>query len=387
MRIAVLTSLYPSPRRPFEGIFAERRWLRMAGRGHEIEVMHPLPWTPPGAGWLLPGTWGEIAAAPRRELREAIAVRRPRYLHIPGKALGNAARFTRCALKHLAPAEVVVCDYAWPASNVAPILRQKGQPCVVSGRGSDVLQVAGEAGLAAELAANLRAAGTWCGVSGDLVEAMDGLAGEPRGRLVPNGVDLELFQISDRAEARAGLGLHADGPLVLVVGHLIERKDPLLALEAFLAGAPRGARLAFVGRGPLEAELAAGVAARGAGDRVQLVGEKQPAEIAQWLAASNLLLLTSHREGRPNVVLEALAAGRPVVATEAGGTREVLPEPRMLATSRNAAGIGEHISALLQDPPQPESLREFVEPLSWERSCEALELCLADASACREVAA
>ena len=377
MRIGVLTSLYPGPTRPYEGIFAERRWTGMLARGHDVRVVQPLPLAPP----LARGRWRAIAGLPSRETRAGVPIARPRYLHLPGRARGNARAFARAgvaALRAGGAPEVVVCDYAWPAAAAAPALRGLGIPCAVSGRGSDVLQVAGEAGVAEELAAGLRAAGHWCAVSRDLLATMDRLGGRPgAGVLVPNGVDVALYHPRERAAARAALGLPRGGALVLVVGHLIPCKDPLLALEAFRRGAPPDARLCFLGRGELQAELL-----RRADGRVSLQGEVAPEALADWYAASDLLLLTSTREGRPNVVLEALASGRPVLATDAGGTRELLAgAPAMLARTRDPGELGARLAALLSAPPPPEECAALVRELSWDKSLDALEACL---KACAE---
>jgi glycosyltransferase involved in cell wall biosynthesis len=375
MRVQVVTSLYPSPPRPFEGVFAERRWLGMRARGHEVRVLHPQPYAP----WpFATGRSAEIRRMPRHERRETLAIDRPRYFHLPGRARANARRFARCALDALDPqSEVVVCDYAWPASALAPALERRGIPCVVCGRGSDVLEVAGEAGLAAELAANLRAAGAWCAVSGDLVATMDRVAGRPGvGVLVPNGVDTTIFHPRERSVAREHLQLDARAPLVLVVGHLIPRKDPLLALEAFARGAPQDAHLVFVGRGMLEEELRGEIANRGLLARVSLAGERSPAELAHWYAAADLVLLTSRREGRPNVVLEALASGRPVLATDVGGTSELLSDVRMLAPSREASVLARRIGELLATRFEPAELARSVAHLSWEASLSAMERAL-----------
>ena len=203
---------------------------------------------------------------------------------------------------------------------------------MIHGRGSDVLEVAGEAGLADRLSLYLRAAGRWCAVSRDLVETLDRLGQDAgRGVLVPNGVDTLLFHPRDRAHCRRALGLDPRAALVLVVGHLIPRKDPLLALEVFCRGAPKDARLAFVGSGPLETDLRRAIRRAGLVKRVELMGERAPESLAQLYGAADLVLLTSRREGRPNVVLEALASGRPVLATAAGGTAE-LGRPRRRPT-------------------------------------------------------
>jgi len=385
MRIAVLTSLYPGPPLPYEGVFAARRWAAMARRGHEVRVTQPEPRAP---GPLSRGHWRDIRRMPPSEVRDGIPIERPRYLHVPGLARRNARRFARVGLRTLLSGwdgekpDVVVCDYAWPAAAVAPLLAERGIPCVISGRGSDISLVAGKAGLGDELAAYLRAAGHWCAVSEELVRTMDRLAGveggEGRGVLVPNGVDLDVFEIADRGAARRRLGLIEQRPLVLVVGHLIERKDPLLALEVFARGAPENATCAFLGRGPLRDALVARITAAGLDERAQVFGEVGSRVLVSWYAACDVLLLTSRREGRPNVVLEALACGRPVLATDAGGTGELLRlfAERSLARTRDPDELARMLAGLLADPPAPEALRESVASLSWEHSAEALERCL-----------
>ncbi len=354
----------------------------MAERGHSVRVVQPVPRTP---GPLSRGKYAEIAAMPKDEDR-GVPVRRPRYWHIPSRAQGNAERFARRAMAELdrGPApDVVVCDYAWPAAALAPALAERGLPCVVNGRGSDVLEVAGEAGLGDLLGSYLRAAGHWCAVSQDLVDAMDRVAGLPgNGVLVPNGVNTERFRPRDQEAARRIVGVPTGLPLVLVVGHLIPRKDPLLALDAFLAGAPPLAQLRFIGAGPLAEALESRIHSEGLQDRVISLGERPPDELAEhWYAACDLLLLTSSREGRPNVVLEALASGRPVLATAAGGTAEILPEKRMLGASRNAADLGAQLAELLANPTAPAQLAASVAGLSWSRSLETLEECLDQAMA------
>lgn len=391
MRIAVLTSLYPTSVRPLEGVFAERRWTRMQARGHALRVVQPLPLAPRRLG---PRRWTELGRTPGREERAGIPVERPRYLHLPGRALRNARAFSARGVRALLAGgrpDVVVADYAWPAAMAAEALRAAGVPFVVHGRGSDVLQVAGEAGLAEPLARCLRTAGHWCAVSRDLVRRMDELGGRPgHGVLVPNGVDGELFAPRERAAARAALGLDPRAELVLVVGHLIERKDPLLALEAFgrLARRRPAARLVLIGRGPLRARLEERLAGAAPAGTVRLVGEVAPEELARWYAAANALLLCSRREGRPNVVLEALACGLPVLATPAGGTGELLDGlPGALCAERDPEALAAALARLLDAPPGSQELRERVAGLTWERSLDALEGCLRQAIAATGAAA
>ena len=380
----MLTSLYPSAIRPYEGIFAERRWTRMRARGHEVSVTHPLPRAPLAFGRR---EWAEIRQMPAEEERGGIVIRRPRYLHVPRRTRANARAFANTGLRRILRTgrpDVVVADYAWPASAAAAPCARRGLPLVVSGRGSDVLQVAGEAGLGADLGANLRAAGHWCAVSRDLLGVMDRLGERPdHGVLVPNGVDLDLFRPRDRGEARAALGLDATPWICLVVGHLIERKDPLLALRtwhAWTQAARASSSLVFVGDGPLAGALDREIATLGVGEQVRRITRLPPEELAQWYAAADALLLTSWREGRPNVVLEALACGLPILATEAGGTSELLEGlDGMLARTRDPRQLAKMLDATLSHPLETAGrgvLRDHARRFTWDNGLEALEACL-----------
>lgn len=393
MHVAVVTSLFPDRVRPREGVFAERRWAAVAALGHRVSVVRPVPFAPPWLG----GERAEFRSMASRELRGDLDVRRPRYLHVgpwPRWSLGAFARAARGAVHALeaehGPADVVVADYAWPAAVLGPWARGRSLGFVISGRGSDILQVAEDPRLSARLRAELAAAEARVAVSRDLALSMDRMAGSGRTVLVPNGVDAARFFPRDRARARAELvragalsreASDAAVPLVLVVGHLIERKDPLLALAAFAKGAPRNAHIAFVGKGPLGAALAARADELGLAPRCHWVPDADADELALWYAASNVLLLTSSREGRPNVVLEALASGRPVVATEAGGTAELLESlPQCLVRGRSENDVAERLAAVLADPPAPDLCAQAVAPFTWERSAAELVDVLARAA-------
>ncbi|MFT4537864.1 MAG: teichuronic acid biosynthesis glycosyltransferase TuaC [Planctomycetota bacterium] len=381
--IVVITTLYPSELRPHEGIFAERRWIGMTQRGHRVRVLHPQPFAPPSFLPGIPEAWRESSRMAAQELRSGLLVSRPRYLHVPGRAVGNAGRLAKRCLASLPPSakvDVCVLDYAWPAAACVAGLTSRGVPTVVSGRGSDILQVAEIQDLRRELQAALAQATSYCAVSHDLVGVMDELSGRAgAGRLVPNGVDTTGFLPAQREPARASLGIAAEGPIVLVVGHLIERKDPILALRAFASGAAAQARLYFVGRGPLQADLEREVHKLGLDGRVVLCGERPPEELARWYAAADLLLLTSTREGRPNVVLEALASGRPVLATPSGGTAELPLSEEMLCDSRDPQVLGRALELILAKNYEAEEIAARAAPYSWEASRVALEELLLEA--------
>lgn len=171
-------------------------------------------------------------------------------------------------------------------------------------------------------------------------------APKDRIRYMPNGIDIDRFRPDEarRAATRRALGL-GDSFTFLAVGRMTEQKDwpNLLAAATRMLGP--GDRLLIVGDGELREEVAAEVARRELGDRVQLLGTRT--DIPDLMRAADAYVMSSAWEGLPIVLLEASAAGLPIVATRVGGNDQlVLPgttgwlvEPR--APDALAAAMGE----------------------------------------------
>ena len=157
----------------------------------------------------------------------------------------------------------------------------------------------------------------------------DGLIGAgvapPRVAHIENGIDTAPFAAAagTRAEMRASLGVGPEEHLLLWAGRFAPEKRPVLFVEALrdLGGLP--VRGVMVGAGPLDAEVDAAIAAV-PGLRVTRLGQRGREEVARLLGAADLLVLTSAFEGLPLIVLEALAAGCPVVATDVGDIATVV---------------------------------------------------------------
>jgi glycosyltransferase involved in cell wall biosynthesis len=129
---------------------------------------------------------------------------------------------------------------------------------------------------------------------------------------------------------------------VTYVGRFVEAKGMHELLAAFSALAARDpdASLALVGDGVMRSQLVAMVAAAGLQDRVHMPGGLEPAQVAEWIAASNVLALPSWSEGYPNVVVEAVACGCPVVASDVGGAGEIIHAGNgLLVPARDAAAL------------------------------------------------
>ncbi len=128
----------------------------------------------------------------------------------------------------------------------------------------------------------------------------------------------------ERADVRGELGFDASDVVVMTVANLRVEKAPLdlLAAAERVVAAEPGVRFVWIGQGPLEAEFTAAIARRGLGDHVRFLGYRPDAR--RLLAAADIFCLSSHHEGLPVAIMEALDAGIPVVATDVGGLGEAV---------------------------------------------------------------
>ncbi|PRY17780.1 glycosyltransferase family 4 protein [Kineococcus rhizosphaerae] len=252
----------------------------------------------------------------------------------PVRDLGAARALRRAAA---AVPGVLVHAHGVRAGFVAALALPRRTPLVVTlhnavlGRGARA-----RLGLAV-LARVCRRADVVLGVSGDLVAQAHRLgAGVVDRALVP----APALAPGDAARGRAVLG---EGPVALAVARLAPQKGLGTLLEA--AGRS-GVRVAVAGDGPLHDELAARVRA---GDLpVQLLGRRD--DVADLLAATDVALSASVWEGQPVFVQEALRAGVPLVATDAGGTREVTGDAALLVPVGDATALAEALARLVADP-------------------------------------
>ena len=384
MRVLAITKIFPNAAEPLSAPFNRQQFAALARRC-ELEVMATIPWFP-GAG--LVSRWssaGKLAAVPRREEIAGIAVSHPRTLFVPRLAHVAwgpmyAASIAPAMRHYRGKVDIVLGSWAYPDGFAAVVAaRLLGVPCVVKLHGSDINVIAKLPGPRWLTAWALAHAARVVAVSRALAEEVVALGvARDRVTVVMNGVDGELFRPQDRAAARAALGL-PPGPLALYVGNLKADKG-VLDLAAAWRQVTRDlpdASLALVGGGPARPALQAALP-----PRATLVGPKPLAAIPTWMAACDVLVLPSHAEGTPNVVLEALACGRRVVASAVGGIPDLITSAALgaLVPPRQPEALAAALTQALRTPYAADEVAELGARGGWEPSAAALHAVLAAAA-------
>jgi teichuronic acid biosynthesis glycosyltransferase TuaC len=179
-----------------------------------------------------------------------------------------------------------------------------------------------------------------------------------------NGVDLDLFRPMPQKAARERLGL-ADYPLMLSVGNLVPEKGHAVAIEA-LAELPE-MRLAIVGDGPDRPALESRAEQLGVSDRLSILPVRPQAELKWLYSAADVLVLPSIREGWPNVLLEAMACGTPVVASDVGGVPEIVTDAAAgaIVGERTGRAFAVAIRAVISANVSHDATRLFAQRFDW----------------------
>lgn len=187
--------------------------------------------------------------------------------------------------------------------------------------------------------------------------------------VIGNGVDTERFAPGDRVAARTGLGLPADRPIVLVPARLVRRKghiDLLAAMPALLAQVP-DVLVLCAGGGPLAPLLPALACAAGMADHVTFLGHRD--DLPDLLAAADVVCLPSRAEGMPLAILEAMAAGRAVVATDVGGVAEAVlaGETGRIVPLRDPTALATALADMLRDDARRAAMAQRARAVAIER--------------------
>lgn len=377
IKLLTFTSLYPNSEQPSHGIFVENRLRHLLNSGQvESKVVAPVPWFPfTGSSF---GSYGKYAKIPRRECRHGVDIVHPRYPVIPKMGMTVAPFLMALAMLPVLktilksyPFDIIDAHYFYP-DGVAAVALGKifNKPVVVTARGTDlnlIPQFFLPRRMITWAADNASAIITVCQALKDTLVAMGG-DGQ---KITPlrNGVDLTLFKPPvDRAKLRHEMGIQ--GPILLSVGHLVKRKGHDVVIRA-LNFLPE-TTLFIAGGGEEDTNLRNLAVQLGVAERVNFLGAIPHDLLAKYYGVADVLVLASDREGWANVLLESMACGTAVVASNIWGTPEVVraPEAGTLVNSITPEDFSNCIRKIITTPPKREETRRYAETFSWDDTTE-----------------
>jgi glycosyltransferase involved in cell wall biosynthesis len=379
MRILTFSTLFPNREMPRHGIFVAERLKHLLASGRiEAAVMAPVPWFPFESERF--GAYSTFARVPREEEFEECAVLHPRYPVIPKIGMSLApvllAKASYRALQRLPDNikrfDVIDAHYCYPDGVAASLLgKWLNKPVIITSRGTDLNLIPKFRLPRRQIQWAIEQATALVTVSDALRQRLLDLGARPEKiSVLRNGVDLEIFRPLDRPSLKKELGMR--GRTLLSVGNLVELKGHDIAIDA-LREMPE-TELVIVGAGPFREQLESRARRRRVSDRVRFTGTLSRTELVRYYNAADCLVLCSSREGMPNVILESLACGTPVVATAVGGIPEVVTDqaPGVLMEERSPAYLVAAIDKLFAHYPEARATRAYAEQFGWAPTVNGL---------------
>jgi len=386
MRILTFTSLFPNAADETQGIFVHKRMQALASRpGCAVDVVAPVPFS---SSFLPVAAWRKSARVPRHEQIDGLTVHHPRYPLLPGISLpvqGLSMFLSSYPLVHKLHRrhayDCIDAHFVYPDGFAAVLLAGTLQlPVVVSARGSDITIYPSFKSIRQFLLWTLRRADALVAVSSSLRSIMLSLGARAENiSVIGNGVDTERFFPVPIKEARQALGIRSDALVLVAVARLVESKGHAHLLHALSQLCPRFPKLHLycIGDGDQRRSLEQLAGQLRLENCVSFMGSVPNDALRNWYSAAEVSCLASSREGWPNVLLESMACGTPVVATRVGGIPEVVVSPKLgLLADRTPEGFAAALEAILTRAWDREVIAAHARTHSWNLVAAQLEALL-----------
>jgi teichuronic acid biosynthesis glycosyltransferase TuaC len=382
MKILVFTTLYPNNVWPDHGVFVRERIVHLAQvPGSDLKVVAPVPYFP---NFKINSRW-HYSQVLRTEKSDGLDIRHPRYFLVP--KIGMPAYGYLMAVSLLPVLrniekeysfDVIDSHFVFPDGFCAMLLgRVLKKPVVITARGSDINLYGQFRTIRPLLSYCLRRADWVITVSQALKQTVAKLnVPSEKIAVIPNGVDGTKFHPIDRAEARKSLGLPIDAKIILSVGRLVELKgfDILISALQILKNdyGMKDLYLAIAGTGALRGRLERLAASIGMASSVRFAGDVPHDSLYQWYSAADIFCLASEREGLPNVILESMACGTPVVATNVGGIPEIVASDQVgLLCQRNDKSVAASIRKAFSRSWDRKEISRVANENTWDKAAQS----------------
>ncbi len=382
MKILVISSIFPNNMQQNKGTYVLQQLCELL-KLCKLKVVAPVPFSLSLKAFKKINLYSKIE---NKQVINDIEVFHPRYLVIPkiGRVFYGYFYFLgiRKTVKNILlnfKFDTILSYFAFPDGFAAVLLAKILKiPVVIYVLGSDInLFIKNKFRKKLTTFAILNAS-CIISVSDDLKIKMLalGVSGD-KIKVLRNGIDSLKFFPQDRDKCRESLKLPKARPIVLFVGNLREVKGVRYLIAAFdeiNRSEKSNALLFLVGEGELREEIENKISKLNLTSNIKLVGEISHEKIPLWMNASDILCLPSLSEGYPNVVLEALCCGKPVVATSVGAIPEIVnsEENGFLIPSGDSQALSNALLKALKRNWDPVTIRNKVKDFTWKRNSEEL---------------
>ncbi|MBL4612514.1 MAG: glycosyltransferase [Emcibacter sp.] len=382
MRVLTFTSLYPNGLHPRHGIFVKNRmdyFDRIEGTSRK--VIAPVQYVPL-LGLLPNSRFHQLNQIPQEEQQGDVPVYHPRYMTIPGTNIINVADAMAKAAHKILPEiykgqenfELIDAHYLYPDGVAAFRLAKKlSKPLILTARGSDVNFWLDQPDCKDSILQAIDYAHKVICVSHALKDRLiQHGVDQDKLTVIMNGVDNIFFQANNNRPQ------DNRGEYLLTVGNLVPLKGHAYILHA-LAELPQE-KLTIIGAGELDATLRKLAEQLKISDRVSFLPHIAHKDLPAYYVGAKCTILMSSSEGMPNVVLESLACGTPVIATNVGGIPEVITENNgILLSERTSDALTEALKAALQHNWDRPRISQDMTYLDWTETARKLQALFSEA--------
>lgn len=327
--VVIVSNLYPNINEPNRGVFIKQLTDNLSD-DYDITVVAPTPWRP-----KLFNVLKGLTSLPSKDNVGGIDVFYPRHIVIPKILRSTYGWFMAYSLGRLLnkintykQIDLISSHWVYPDGyGAVKVAKNMNIPVTVHALGCDINEYSKYPSRRKKIIETIKNSDRVVVKSSELASKVEALAGENTNiRTIMNGVDQVKFKSMNMRQARIELGLDPDLDFLTFIGNIQEEKGLNYLLEAFKNLQCKDIPLLIIGSGPQEEVLKEYVKNFDKENNIKFIGTKPHNEIPLYLSATNGLCLPSLREGCPNIVLEALSCGTPVLASRVGAVPQMIKD-------------------------------------------------------------
>lgn len=390
LKVLILSHMYPNNINPNYGTFIHNQVKRLASTGCDTRVISPVPYAPKLL-WFN-HKWRNFGEIPQFDIIDEVPVYYPRYITPPGQWFHGISGYSiyKCIknkvdsiFEEFTP-NIIHTHTATPDGYAGLLLKRRYKiPFICSLRGSDINYYPFRDKLTMALTKTvLSKADQIVSVSHALRKTAEAIEKPLRPiRVLHNGCDFMNFSFKedDRLKTRKDIGVLNNEKVIIFVGALMKDKGVYELINAFrkIISKYPAVHLILLGSGPEDKIIKRVILENRSDKKIHLIGRRPHDEVVKWLKSSDLFVLPTYNEGLPNALLEAMACGLPVIASNVGGIPEVVTdgENGILIDAKNIDALYQAIDYMLPNDNISKSMgnkgKELIEnKFTWENNAK-----------------